>query len=353
VTPDTPSRDTDQWSVPVKPLARYASLSSYVELSHSLGIDPGWLMKIVGLDPAGLALQDRWVPAATVAKLLELSAAASGQEDFGLRLAERRRFSNLGPISLVVREEPDVRSALGMLIRYEHIYNESLRIRLFEANGLATIRVNLELGEQMNARQATELAVGALHRILRGFLWARWQPLSVHFTHDAPADTRTHRHTFGPNVEFQHKFTGLVFYASDLAAPNAMSDPLLRPYAQQLLESIGAPRDATMLDRVRELIEVLLPTGRCSVEQVARSLGVNRRTVHRHLASSGETFSTVLDTARVELAKRFMANPCYSLTEIAELLGFSALSAFSRWFRGQFGCSPRECRSRTQRDIVR
>ncbi|MFD0531731.1 helix-turn-helix domain-containing protein [Kitasatospora arboriphila] len=35
-----------------------------------------------------------------------------------------------------------------------------------------------------------------------------------------------------------------------------------------------------------------------------------------------------------------------SLTEIADLLGFSAPSAFSRWFREQFGCTAREWRER-------
>ena len=94
----------------MKPLARYAALNGYADLSRSLGTDPSELLRRCGLDPAGLALPDRWVPAVAVATLLERSAQASGQDDFGLRLAERRRFSNLGPLSLVIREEPDVRS---------------------------------------------------------------------------------------------------------------------------------------------------------------------------------------------------------------------------------------------------
>ena len=103
-----------------------------------------------------------------------------------------------------------------------------------------------------------------------------------------------------------------------------------------------------MVARVRELIEVLLPTGRCSIVQVARSLGVDRRTVQRRLAHSGETFSSVLNAVRAELAERLVPNPRRSLTEIAEELGFSEPSAFSRWFRGQFGCSPKQWRSRSQ-----
>lgn len=330
----------------MKPLVRNAALNSYVEVSQSLGIDPRALMKRVGLDPVGLAVQDRWIPGAAVIRLLELSAEASHRADFGLLLAERRRFSNLGPISLVLRDEPDVRSALELLVRHEYMYNEMLHSRLSEARGLATLRVSLEVGEAMSTRQATELAVGAFHGVLRSFLGDRWQPLSVCFTHDSPTDSGTHRRLFGPVVEFGREFNGIVFYASELKAPNPMSDPLLRTYARQYFESIAVARDTTVLDRVSELIEVLLPTGRCSIEQVADSLGIDRRTVHRHLAASGETFSSVLNTTRIQLAEQLVANPRRSFTEIAGLLGFSAPSAFSRWFRERFGCSPRDWRVR-------
>ncbi|MCT9108636.1 AraC family transcriptional regulator [Streptomyces mirabilis] len=333
----------------MRPLVRTAALSGYVELCRSLGIDPQPLMKRVGLDTAALTIQDRWISGAAAVQVLELSAAASGHEDFGVRMAEFRRFSNLGPISLVVREEPDVRSALGLLIRHQHMYNEVLDTRLSERDGLATLKVGLRLGEVMAARQATELAIAAYHRILREFRHAQWQPLSVWFRHPAPADVSTHRRAFGALVEFDREFDGIVFYADDLDAPNAMADPLLREYAHRYFEAIAVPRDTTAADRVRELIEVLLPTGRCSIEQVARSLGVDRRTVHRHLASSGETFSSLLNATRTLLAEQFVANPRRSLTEISDLLGFSSLSGFSRWFREQFGCSPRAWRSARSR----
>ncbi|WP_328456518.1 AraC family transcriptional regulator [Streptomyces sp. NBC_00386] len=332
----------------MRPLVRTAALSGYVELCRSLGIDPQALLKQVGLDTAALTVQDRWISGTAAVQVLELSAAESGHEDFGVLLAEFRRFSTLGPISLVVREEPDVRSALEMLIRHQYMYNEVLHTRLSEGDGLATLKVDLRLGEAMESRQATELAVVAFHRILSDFLHARWRPLSVWFRHSAPADTSAHQDAFGPIVEFDREIDGIVFYADDLDAPNAMADPLMREYARQYFDAIAVPKDTTAADRVRELIEVLLPTGRCSVEQVARSLGVDRRTVHRHLAGSGETFSSLLNVTRRHLAEQFVANPRRSLTEISDLLGFSSLSGFSRWFREQFGCSPRAWReSRT------
>ena len=38
--------------------------------------------------------------------------------------------STLGPISVVLREEPDVRSALDVLVRHQRMYNEVLHPRL-------------------------------------------------------------------------------------------------------------------------------------------------------------------------------------------------------------------------------
>ncbi|MFE7171592.1 AraC family transcriptional regulator ligand-binding domain-containing protein [Streptomyces sp. NPDC057616] len=328
----------------MRPLVRTAALNGYVELSRSLGLDPRELLRSVGLDAADLAVQDRWISGTAVVRLLELSATACGREDFGLRLAELRRFSNLGPISLLVREEPDVRSALALLVRHQHTYNEVLRARLSEGNGVATLKVDVRLDEPLPARQGTELAVGAFHRVLRGFLGPRWRPVSVCFAHRAPRDAAGHRRLFGPVVEFDRDINGIVFYTEDLDAPNAMADAQLRSYTRRFLEPLADLGQTSEADRVRELIEALLPTGRCSVEQIARSLGVDRRTVHRHLARSGETFSSLVQATRTGLAEQFVANPSRSLTEVATLLGFSSLSAFSRWFHEHFGTGPREWR---------
>jgi AraC-like DNA-binding protein len=326
-------------------LARYAALSNFIELSRSLGLDPAAMIRDVGLDPAGLSLQDRWIPAVSVARLLDQAAAASGREDFGLRLAELRRFSHLGPLSLVIREEPDVRSALQLLIRHEHMYNEALHTRIHEDNGIAILGVELDV-PGVATRQSVELAVGVLHRLMQGFLGSTWQPLSVGFTHPSPQGATIHHRLLGPSVKFGQSYNGLAVYAADLDAPNGMADPVLREYAQHFLGSLEVAKEATTSSRVRELVEMLLPTGTCSVDQVARSLGVDRRTVHRRLAREGHTVSSVLDSTRRGLAEHMVLNRNRSLTDVAQLLAFSSQSNFTRWFRAQFACSPTEWRRR-------
>lgn len=183
----------------MRPLVRSAALNGYVELSRSLAIDPQPLMQRVGLDAAALTVQDRWISGVAVARLLEVSAADSGHEDFGLRMSEFRRLGSLGPISLALREEPDVRSVLELLLRHEHMYNAALHARLSEREDLATLKVALDFGEAVEARQATELAVGAFHLVLRMFLGPQWLPLSVYFAHGAPHGPRHASADFRPD----------------------------------------------------------------------------------------------------------------------------------------------------------
>ncbi len=198
------------------------------------------------------------------------------------------------------------------------------------------MREEIIVGHSGPVRQATELAIGVVFRMLRSFLGAGWQPLRVCFAHDAPADRSVHHRVFGRNVEFGHAFNGIVCARRDLEAPNPIADPAMARYARQLIETTAGGETAATAQQVRELVVALLGTGRCTIAQIAQHLGVDRRTVHRHLASEGETFSAIVDAVRRELAARYMKNRDRTLAEVSSLLGFSAPSGFSRWYRRQF-----------------
>jgi len=103
--------------------------------------------------------------------------------------------------------------------------------------------------------------------------------------------------------------------------------------------------DMTLADKVRWLVREMLPLGRCSVEKVAQHLAVDRRTVHRHLARSGETFSSLVDEVRADLTESYLEGNKGHPADVANLLGFSGLSALSRWHKRHFGFTLTERRN--------
>jgi AraC-like DNA-binding protein len=326
---------------------RCAALMGFPELARSLGLDPERLLANAGLRIGELADQDKWIPAAPVALVLERAAVESGCVDFAVRLNRWRRFSGLGPIGLVLREEPDLRSALNLLIRYQDAYNGVIDLRLVEFDDLATVQVWLEFGRPVPVRQSLDLTTGTLLSTIRALMRADWEPRMVCFSHPAPADLTAFHQVFGAALRFDDELTGVVFPAGDLDAATVTADPGFRPYARQLLRSLPAPRAETVADEVSSLVELLLPLGRCSMAHVSHELGVQPRTLHRRLIAEGQSFSAIVQATRARLAAHYLANERYSLTEISSLLGFATPSAFATWFRQHFGTSASEQRAGT------
>lgn len=327
------------------PLIRGAVLNGYVEVARSVGLDPFRMIAACGLPPACLTDPEVKVPAIAVVQLLENSARQSGKPDFGLRLADRRTLSNLGALALLVREQPTIRKALEALVGYMFLHSEALHLKMVERDGLAILNLAIDVRRPVPIRQSVELGVGFLHRSLQQLFRERWKPQSIYFTHAPPARRDAHRRFFGTSVEFGQNFNGIICRSDDIEAAVPAADPAMARHVQQYLDTLASRRDATMTARVRECIYIMLPSGLCSAEHVAERLGVDRRTVHRHLAREGQTFSATINGVRAELVARYVDNRERPLASVAELLGFSALSAFSRWFRSQFGCSVSEWRA--------
>lgn len=318
---------------------RSASLKGYPELASSLGLDAALMMRRAGLPRRCLDDLETQVSADAVQQLLEASAKASGTEDFGLRLASKRHLSNLGPISLVLREEPTGLQALETLCRYLRLLNASLFTRVEQQADQVLIREEVLVERAAHARQAIEMAIGVMFRILRDLLGAQWRPRRVCFAHRPPMTACVHREMFGPNVEFNAGFNGIVCDARDLKQQLPRTDPDMARYARSFLDNALGEQRHGSVQAIRQLVGVLLPGGRCTAGQVAEHLGVDRRTLHRRLSVEGETFSSVLRRVRREFVQRQLSDADRTVAEVAELLGFSNSSALAHWFKAEFGSS--------------
>ncbi len=324
-------------------LVRSASLTHFAEIAAQHGLNAAELVNQAGLPTACLSHPDLKIDAQLTLALIEQAAAQAGDLAFGVRMGERRRMSNIGPLAVALRDEPTLQHVLDVLVSHIRLHNEALVIQTERLGDVVVIRLDLVTDQGRYFRQGTELAILVTLQNISLFMGAQWRPRMVCFAHAPPPSLTVHRRIFGVPLEFGHDFNGIVCNNSDLHAPNPSSDPLMARYAEQFLQSLhGQPR--SFQDQVRELILLLLPLGRCNAEVVAQHLGCNRRTVNRRLADEGLSFLRLVDAHRQNMAKQYVENEALTLSTIASQLGFSSRSALSRWYRQQFGHSPRGTR---------
>jgi AraC-like DNA-binding protein len=80
---------------------------------------------------------------------------------------------------------------------------------------------------------------------------------------------------------------------------------------------------------------------------------VSRRTLYRYLKAEGGTFRQVANEIRCEIACTLLAETDLPLSQIAEVMNYSEVSAFSRAFRRWSGQPPSVWRSNHRRLVRR
>jgi AraC-like DNA-binding protein len=323
-------------------LTRSASLTDYEVVARSVGLDPYHMLRMAKLPARVLDDPNMMINASSVGSLLEESARLSGQEAFGLLLAERRSLANFGMLALLIREEPTLRSALQSCIRYMRLHNAGVQARLEDAADVVLLHVGVNMQRHGVWRQAIEMSTGIGLRMLQVLSRSAFHPISISFTHERPTSLEVHRRVLGTTIYFSQECNAIVCGRSDLDMPIPAADPVLKREVQRWLDMQLANVRDELAQQVREIVKMLLPSGLCSLDQVAQHLGMHRRTINRHLAAEGESFATIFNAVRVELAQEYLANSKRKSHEVADLLGFSSHGAFSRWFRDQFGKTPSE-----------
>ena len=328
-------------------LVRAACLTNYDEVARASGLNSARMLLDAGLNPHVLDEPDLMIPVDKVGRLLQASAEQSGNEAFALQMARSRLLSNMGPVGLLIRDQKTLREALTLLVRYLTLLNGAMTLEVDEQADTVVIRGVLLAGRAHEpTRQRVELALGVVVRAIRQMIGRDWMPRRVCFEHAAPKNMTVHHQVFGARVEFNQEFNCIICAKSDLDTINEFADPAMARYAEKLLESVAPTNDAAVLDDVRRTILLLLPTGLCSIERVSEHMGVVPRTIQRRLTERGQSFSTLMNDIRKELAARYVFESNRSLTEVAVLLGFTAASSFSRWYLSHFGCSAKDSRAK-------
>jgi AraC-like DNA-binding protein len=319
-------------------LIRSAGLTYYPEVARSVGLDPKQMMRKVRLPLACLEKPDTRIAVASLRRLLENSAAASGADDFGLRIAARGGLTNFGSVGLIVREQETIGDAIEALSRFIHTHHDGMRLDIVPDKRTVTITLHLRGRTPRPPRQSIDMALGSVHRIVQSLCGNDWRPQEVLLSYPPPADQGRYRDFFGCAVTFNAGTNAIRLSTKDMDRRIPGAHPQVATYLRKRIEALGT-KPPNWEQRVEETVRLLLASGECTVERVAGHLACTRRTIHRHLAAGGTSFSAIVDGQRADLVIQLIDEPGRSLASIARRVGFSAQSAMARWFKARFGCS--------------
>lgn len=330
---------------------RASALQTYFSVARFVGIDPYLWMRKNNIRSEDIADPQNMIAASALLKLYEDSAVAAGRPDFGLLIAESRSAASLGPISLLLRYQPTVRSIIDQVAINMRLLNDIVQARIQDDGQIAMVRIEMLPG--FASRQTVESTVAIACRSYRELMAGAWQPESIHFRHGAPVDLSTHRRVFGCPIVFNSEFDGILCTSASLDVANPWADPAMAAHAQRFIDMLTEQRpSSSVTEQARQAIFLLISSGNATKEKVAENLAIHPRALQRILSREDTNFGELLSEAKRELALRYLSGSTQSVTDIALLLGYSTISSFTRWFTEEFGKSPAAWRKAPPQEVI-
>lgn len=179
--------------------------------------------------------------------------------------------------------------------------------------------------------------------MLQRFLGCEWQPREIHLEFNAQPVSLFSELLGGPRFLIARPHTAFPISKTILAAPG----PLSGGGAWRLDSEVWAT-DATQwsaLQRLQAILPAYVIGNALTVENLAEIASLHVRTLQRALAAEGLTFRGLVEQARFEVAKDWLADSSMTVGEISQLLGYTEPTNFSRAFRRISGRTPLEYRS--------
>jgi AraC-like DNA-binding protein len=279
-------------------------------------------------------------------RFLELAATTLKDECLGFHLTQKFDLRVIGLLHYVLASSDKLAEALRRGARYSAVVNEGIALKVREGDEIA---INFEyVGIPRHSdRHQIESFMVTLVRACRQLTNRHLLASRVSFIHRRGGDTSEFNAFFGCDVTFGAAVDEVAFSNSIGQLPIVGADPylneLLLKYCQEALAERPTTR-SSFVSGVENVIVGQLPHGKARAGEIARKLGVSQRTLARRLSSEGLTFAGVMQRLKSDLAKRHLADGTLSISEIAWLLGYQDVSAFTHAFKRWTGKAPRAIR---------
>ena len=322
-------------------LVRASALQGIRSTVEELGGDSVELFKRSGL--SGVELDpESWISYRRFLLLLNDAAQTTNCPHFGLQLSRQQDIKILGALGFIIQQAPDLRAALHELAAHFAYHNQGAHISLKEEAGTARWSFTCKLEGEVPISQQAGLVAGIGNDLFRLLLDTSWSPTAVYFSHAPPQDIRPYKRRFDCPVFFNWDSSYTTFDAAVLDTPMNEANPQLHKVLQEHLATQRQSFPDDYCGQIRHLIQQAMSTGDCSIERVANSLAINKRTLQRQLKNLNTSYKELLEEVRFNVAQHYLLESTGSLTALADMLCYSELSTFSNAFRQRYNVSPRE-----------
>ncbi|MCP5208107.1 MAG: AraC family transcriptional regulator [Hahellaceae bacterium] len=322
-------------------LVSASSARTLVSFLEGINVTHAEMESKTGIVIADLEKPDSRIPITPYNQLWNLALLKSKDPALGLHLGEMVNEEQMGVIGHITFNNPTLGEALAQFTRLFQLVNEGMRAELIVQDELAILRYLWDAPEFYSTPNMERTMAVSITRA-RSYIAQQLKVEYVSFQHPQPSYIDEYNRIFNCPLKFGDDCSSIAFKSHFLDYKLPKGNPyihqVLTRHVENLLKKLRARNSFS--SQIRNLIAKELSKNAIDAETIASQMHMSRHTLYRKLKSENHSFQELVEDVRQEKAMKYLSEDKYSLSEIAFLLGFSELSAFSRAFKRWTGKSP-------------
>ena len=262
---------------------------------------------------------------------------------FGFLVGKHQPPLQFGPMAQLSKLSANVLNAIEIGSQYSLLNSEVSLWELKRENGYAMLVRHNRVSYKGSLVQFHTLAVTLVFKALKSLIGDNWKASTISFTHAQPKSKKLFEQFFGSPVSFNQDFNGVVFPEEHLQFEIKTADKELLAIIKSHLDSVGSRRhqlDEDIVTKVHHHIIKNIGTNLCNLESIAQLLNHSPRMLQLELQKQSVTFRQMLIDVRQEVAEHYLRSSTIAFADLADILGYRNVSAFSRAFKNSSGTSP-------------
>ena len=329
-------------------MVRVGPLAGIPAVMRSLGEHPEAVFRASGFQVTEFLDPDHRVPFVQAGELLRNCATAAECDHIGLLIGASASSSHLGVSGFIANSAPSVEIGLRALVDYFDLHDGGGALALDIGPTFSTLRSFLPTPEVVAVSQIHDLSAAVMCQLMRALCGSKWRAREVNLSRRRPRDTSYYEQCFQSKLNYDATELSVTFDSRWLKEAPPHSDPLLYRYLQKEAERQHGVRVGRLTDTLPCVLRNGLATERFSAVEIAATLGIHERTLHRRLKAAGTTFRRELDATRAEISRELLENTGLAVNAVASVLGEADSSSLIRAVQRWHGISPSHWREQTQ-----
>lgn len=317
-----------------------------IQLASVQGADINELISLTDKTREELVAEDTIVEDDQYNRLVELIVEVTGNSNFGVHAGESLNLSAAGLILQLVQNSKTIKQAYELCCEYANLGCSVLPMTLVEKGEHYKVvfepnqkwRNNSEIAFRQTALGVMVFKIKEFHSLT----YLHQVPIRVNIPWNKESDDFRLDSVFGCKVYFSQPELAIHFRKEHINANIITSNYTLLQTLVEHADEISKRKfdslgfGASVSQTIINLIKPDFP----SLAQVADYLNISSRTLQRKLKEEGLSYKKIIEELKKDFALGYIKKKHLSVGEIAYLLGYTELSAFTRSFKRWTGMSP-------------